>query len=190
MCGCPNYEGAHLISKCPFSGVLEGETVLKIGHTEPWGRCSVCHLCHQGTCPCAKCGELVHIAADCIVAGMEDWSHIPTSKRSRRDQISPEKKKSLTTVANHMWYGKCGVSHPQNEPCRCPDVSKSLWCSTCGGKVSPLILILARFWFRMLTPVMIGHLVSVLALVAATFFWTVNQCPFMSPYVCYNWTDS
>ena len=27
-----------------------------------------------------------------------------------------------------------GVSHPQNEPCRYPDVSKSLWCSTCGGR--------------------------------------------------------
>ena len=33
-----------------------------------------------------------------------------------------------------MWCGQCGVSHPQNEPCRYPDVSKSLWCSTCGGR--------------------------------------------------------
>ena len=33
-----------------------------------------------------------------------------------------------------MWCGKCGVSHPQNEPCKYPDVSKSLWCSTCGGQ--------------------------------------------------------
>ena len=33
-----------------------------------------------------------------------------------------------------MWCGKCGISHPQNEPCRYPDVSKSLWCSTCGGR--------------------------------------------------------
>ena len=33
-----------------------------------------------------------------------------------------------------MWCGKCGVSHPQNELCRYPDVSKSLWCSTCGGR--------------------------------------------------------
>ena len=61
-------------------------------------------------------------------------SHIPTTKRSRRDQNSPEKKKSLTTVANHMWCDKCGVFHPQNEPCRYPDVSKSLCCSTCGGQ--------------------------------------------------------
>ena len=76
----------------------------------------------------------MHIAADCIVAGMEDWSNIPNTKRSRRDQISPEKKKSPTTVANHMWCGKCGISHPQNEPCRYPDVSKSLWCSTCRGR--------------------------------------------------------
>ena len=33
-----------------------------------------------------------------------------------------------------MWCGKCGVSHPQNEPCKYPNVSKSLWCSTCGGR--------------------------------------------------------
>ena len=134
LCGCPNCEGPHLISKCPFSGILEGETVPKAGHTEPWSRCSVCHLCHQGTCRCAKCGELAHIAADCIVAGMEEWSHVPTSKRSRRDHITPEKKKPSTTVVNHMWCGKCGVSHPQNELCRYPDVSKSLWCSTCGNQ--------------------------------------------------------
>ena len=24
LCGCPNCEGSHLISKCPFSGILEG----------------------------------------------------------------------------------------------------------------------------------------------------------------------
>ena len=33
-----------------------------------------------------------------------------------------------------MWCGKCGVSHPHNEPCKYPNVSKSLWCSTCGGR--------------------------------------------------------
>ena len=120
LCGCPNCEGSHLISKCPFSGILEGETVPKTGYTEPWSRCAVCHLSHQGTCPCAKCEELVHIAADCIVAGMEDWSNIPTTKRSKRDQISPEKKKLLTTVVvylihkmNHantqMYLNLCGV---------------------------------------------------------------------------------
>ena len=80
LCVCPNCEGPHLISRCPFSGVLERETVPKTGYVEPWSRCDVCHLCHQGTCPCAKCGELVHIAADCVVAGMEDWSKIPTTK--------------------------------------------------------------------------------------------------------------
>ena len=133
LCRCSNCEGPHLVSKCPYSGTLKGDTVPKTGYIEPWSRCVVCHLCHQGTCPCAKCGELAHIPADCIVAGMEDWSNIPTTKRSRRDQISPEKKKSLTTVANHMWCGKCGISHPQNEPCRYPNVSKSLWCSACGG---------------------------------------------------------
>ena len=31
LCGCPNCEGSHLISKCPFSGILEGETVPKTG---------------------------------------------------------------------------------------------------------------------------------------------------------------
>ena len=106
LCGCPNCEGPHLISKCPYGGILEGEKVPKTGYTEPWSRCAVCHLCHQGTCPCTKCGELAHIAADCIVAGMEGWSNIPTTKRSRRDQISPEKKKSPTIVAKHMWCGK------------------------------------------------------------------------------------
>ena len=65
---------------------------------------------------------------------MEDWSNIPTTKRSRRDYILPEKKKSLTTVVGQMWCGKCGISHLQNEPCRYPDVSKSLWCSICGGQ--------------------------------------------------------
>ena len=33
-----------------------------------------------------------------------------------------------------MWCGKCGISHPQNKPCKYQDVSKSLWCSTCGGR--------------------------------------------------------
>ena len=134
LCVCPNCEGPHLISRCPLSLVLERETVPKTGYVEPWSRCDVCHLCHQGTCPCVKCGELAHIAADCVVAGMEDWSKIPTTKQSRRDQVSPEKKKSQTTVAKLMWCGKCGVSHPQNELCKYPDVSKSLWCSTCGGR--------------------------------------------------------
>ena len=77
---CPNCEGSHLISRCPFSGVLERETVPNTGYVKPWSRCDICHLCHQGTCPCAKCGELAHIAADCVVAGMEDWSKIPTTK--------------------------------------------------------------------------------------------------------------
>ena len=133
LCRCSNCKGPHLVSKCPYSGTLKADTVPKTGYIEPWSRCVVCHLCHQGTCLCAKCGEFVHIAADCIVAGMEDWSNIPTTKRSRRDQISPKKKKSLTPVANHMWSGKCDISHPQNEPCRYPNVSKSLWCSACGG---------------------------------------------------------
>ena len=129
LCRCPNCEGPHLVSKCPFSGTLEEDTVPKTGYTEPWSRCVVCHLCHQGTC---LCGELVHIAADCIVAGMEDWSNIPTAKRSKRDQILPEKQKLLTTVAKHMWCGKCGISQPQNKPCRYPDVSNlfNLWGST------------------------------------------------------------
>ena len=33
-----------------------------------------------------------------------------------------------------MWCGKCGVSHPQSEPCKYPEVSKSLYCSTCGDQ--------------------------------------------------------
>ena len=33
-----------------------------------------------------------------------------------------------------MWCGKCGVSHPQNESCKYPDVPKSLWSLTCGGQ--------------------------------------------------------
>ena len=134
LCTCPNCEGPHLISKCPFSGIPEGETVPKTRYVMFWSRCEICYLCHQGTCPCARCGELAHIAADCVVSAMEDWSKIPTIKRSRRDQFSPEKRKSQTTVEKMMWSGKCGASHPQNEPCRYPDVSKSLWCPTCGGQ--------------------------------------------------------
>ena len=81
LCGCPNCGGSHLVSRCPFSGVLEGETIPKTRYTEPWSKCVVCHLCHQGTCPCAKCGGLAHIATDCIVAGVEEWSNTPTTKR-------------------------------------------------------------------------------------------------------------
>ena len=134
LCICPNCEGQHLISKCPFSGIPEGETVPKTRYAELWRRCEICHLCHQGTCPCARCGELAHIAADCVVSAMEDWSKIPTTKRNRRDQVSPEKRELQTTVGKMMWCGKCGVSHPQNKPCRYPNVSKSLWCLTCGGQ--------------------------------------------------------
>ena len=82
LCTCPNCEGPHLISKCPFSGIPEGEMVPKTRYVEPWSRCEICYLCHQGTCPCARCGELAHIAADCAVAVMEDWSKIPTTKQS------------------------------------------------------------------------------------------------------------
>ena len=134
LCGCPNCEGPHLISKYPYSGIPEGETIPKTGYTEPWKRCSMCHLCHQGTCPCAKCGELAHIAVDCIVAGMEDWSNVTTTKISRGDQVSPERRKPQTTVTDQMWCSKCGVSHPLNELCKYPDVPKSLWCSSCGGR--------------------------------------------------------
>ena len=80
LCMCPNCQGPHLISKCPYSGIPEGETVPKTRHTELWRRCETCHLCHQGTCPCARCGELAHIAVDCVVSIMEDWSKVPTTK--------------------------------------------------------------------------------------------------------------
>ena len=134
LCMCTSCQGPHLISKCPYGEIPEGETVPKNRHTELWKRCETCHLCHQGTCPCARCGELAHIAVDCVISAMQDWSKIPTTKRPRRDQISPEKKVTHTTVEKVMWCGKCGVSHPQNEPCKYPNISKSLWCSTCGGR--------------------------------------------------------
>ena len=124
----------HLISKCPYMvGSLKEKRYQKTRHTELWKRCETCHLCHQGTCPCARCEELAHIVVDCVVSVMEDWSKVPTTKQPRRDQISPEKKATHTSVEKLMWCGKCGVSHPQNEPCKYPNVSKSLWCSTCGG---------------------------------------------------------
>ena len=81
LCQCPNCGGLHLISKCPFSGVPEGETIPKAEYREPWKQCSTCHLCHHGTCPCHTCGELAHVSVDCIVAGMEQWSGSPTTKR-------------------------------------------------------------------------------------------------------------
>ena len=80
---CENCQGPHLMSKCPYSGIPEGETVPKTRYAETWKRCEVCHLCHQGTCPCARCGELAHMATDCVVSTMEDWSKIPTTKRTR-----------------------------------------------------------------------------------------------------------
>ena len=134
LCECPNCGGPHLISKCQFSGVSEGKTIPKTGYNELWKKCSMCHLCHQGTCPCAKCGELAHIAVECIIAGMEDWSNVPTTKRSKRDQVSPERRKPQTTVTKQMWCHKCGISHPSNEPCKYPEVPKSFWCSSCGGR--------------------------------------------------------
>ena len=65
---------------------------------------------------------------------MEDWSKIPTTKQSLQDQVSPEKRRSQTTVEKMMWCGKCRVSHPQNESCKYPDIPKSLWSPTCGGR--------------------------------------------------------
>ena len=93
-----------------------------------------CHLCHQGTCPCAKCGELPHVAADCIVAGMEEWSRLPTTKRSKRYQVTPERNKPCVLNTDQMWCGKCSVPHSPNEPCKYPDVLKSIWCSSCGSR--------------------------------------------------------
>ena len=133
LCVCPNCRGPHLVSKCPFSGIPEGEEIPKTEYNEPWKRCSTCHLCHQGTCPCAKCTELAHVAVNCIVADMPNWSNMPSTKRSKRDQVSPERVVQ-TTKTNQMWCGKCGVSHLTNEPCQYPEVSKSLWCPSCGGR--------------------------------------------------------
>ena len=67
------------MSKCPFSGTPEGEAVPQIDYQELWKQCIVCQISHQGTCPCAKCGELAHVAIDCMVSGMEEWSKVPTS---------------------------------------------------------------------------------------------------------------
>ena len=126
LCRCPNCGRPHLISKCLFSGTPEGESITRLDYTESWRRCTVCQLCHQGTCPCAKCGELAHIATDCLVSGMEEWSSIMTTKRSKRDQISPERRKSQVTNVNQMWCDKCGESHLPNVPYKYPDVPKSL----------------------------------------------------------------
>ena len=93
-----------------------------------------CHLCHQGTCPCARCGELAHVAADCIVAGMEEWAKLPSTKRSKRDQVTPERKRPHALNTDPKWCGKCGESHSPNEPCKYPGVPKSLWCSLCGSR--------------------------------------------------------
>ena len=60
LCVCPNCGGPHLISKCPFSGIPEWEEIPVTEYNEPWKRCSTCHLCHQGTCPCAEGKKLAH----------------------------------------------------------------------------------------------------------------------------------
>ena len=65
---------------------------------------------------------------------MEQWSGLPTTKRSKRDQVTPKRKKPPTPESKRMWCGKCGVSHSPNEPCNYPDVPKSLWCSSCGSR--------------------------------------------------------
>ena len=91
LCMCPSCQGPHLISKCPYGGIPEGEMIPKTRLTEPWKRCETCHLCHQGTCPCARCGGLAHIAVDCVISAMENWSKIPTAKRPRRDPNLPRK---------------------------------------------------------------------------------------------------
>ena len=36
LCMCPNCQGPHLISKCPYSGIPEGETVPKTRYAAPW----------------------------------------------------------------------------------------------------------------------------------------------------------
>ena len=64
---------------------------------------------------------------------MQNWSNVPSTKRSKRDQVSPGRITRATKI-NQMWCGKCGVSHPPNEPCQYPEVSKSLWCPSCGGR--------------------------------------------------------
>ena len=65
---------------------------------------------------------------------MEQWSGSPTTKRSKRDQVIPERKKPPASESKRMWCGKRGVSHSPNEPCSYPDVPKSLWCSFCGSR--------------------------------------------------------
>ena len=134
--GCPNCGRPHLVSKCPFSGTPERGEIPDLDYKEPWKRCSVCQICHPSSCSCAKCGELAHITVDCIVAGMEEWSNSPNTRKSKRDQVSPDrlKQKELNANYNQMWCGKCGVSHQSNEPCQYPHVSKALCCSLCGSR--------------------------------------------------------
>ena len=67
---------------------------------------------------------------------MEEWSNSSTTKRTKRDQLNPNRVKQdeLNADKNQMWCGKCCVSHQPNEPCHYPDISKSLWYPQCSSR--------------------------------------------------------
>ena len=86
----------------------------------------MCHLCHQGTCPCAKCEELAHVAVDCIVADMQNWSNVPSTKRSKRDQVHQKE-----------WFKplkqtKCGVVNVEYLISRMSHANIQRYPSLCG----------------------------------------------------------
>ena len=69
-----------------------------------------------------------------VPTSMEEWTKLSPAKRPKRDQVTPERKRTHVLNTDLMWCGKCGVSHSPKEPCKYPDVLKSLQCSSCGSR--------------------------------------------------------
>ena len=91
---------------------------------DPGGQCPNCDQVHPGTCPCAWCDQLGHIAQDCLAHFTDD------SMQAK----FPKKNNIKKTPIRHYECRRCGESHPFNIYCpnvRNPPVIPGE-CRSCG----------------------------------------------------------
>ena len=90
----------------------------------PQGQCPNCDVPHPGTCPCAWCDQLGHIAQDCI-------AHF--ADRSMQARF-PKREKVPKMPLKHYECRRCGGTHPFN--IYCPTIKDPLVipgeCRSCG----------------------------------------------------------
>ena len=122
ICGDPTHD----YRKCTKEAYRESQDVRQdMGIVrDPGGQCPNCDQVHPGTCPCAWCDQLGHIAQDCLAHFTDD------SMQAK----FPKKNNIKKTPIRHYECRRCGESHPFNIYCpnvRNPPVIPGE-CRSCG----------------------------------------------------------